>query len=69
MYEDGGYIVAKIYEIYKNPQHRLHALMKSAVDEGRLVGVVEVTVAGERKNQEVIEKNRGGATAGAIQCL
>ena len=61
VYEDGGYIVSKIYEIYKNKQHRYHALIKSAVDEGLIVGVVEVTVAGERKNLQMIEENHGQA--------
>src|SRR6185503_6217143 len=61
VYEDGGYIVAKIYEIYKNNQHCHHALIKSAVDDGLIVGVVEVTVAGERKNLQMIEENHGQA--------
>ncbi len=61
VYEDGGYIVAKIYEIYRNTQHRLHELIKTAVDDGTIVGVVEVTVAGERKNLQVIEENNGRA--------
>lgn len=61
IYEDGGYIVSKIYEIYKNNQHPRHALIKAAVDEGLIAGVVEVTVAGERKNLQVIEENNGQA--------
>ncbi|MBI1880919.1 MAG: cyclic nucleotide-binding domain-containing protein, partial [Chloroflexi bacterium] len=61
VYEDGGYIVAKIYEIYKNSRHRLHPSIKTAVDDGTIVGVVEVTVAGERKNLQVIEENNGRA--------
>jgi CRP-like cAMP-binding protein len=65
-YEDGGYIVAKIYEIYRNTQHRLHELVKTAVDDGTIVGVVEVTVAGERKNLQVIEENNGRALLPAL---
>lgn len=61
VYEDGGYIVAKIYEIYKNDQHPSHAIIKAAIDDGIIVGVVEVTVAGERKNQQMIEENGGKA--------
>jgi CRP-like cAMP-binding protein len=61
VYEDGGYIVAKIYEIYKNADHRLHALIKAAINDGTIVGVVEVTVAGERKNLQMIEENQGRA--------
>jgi CRP-like cAMP-binding protein len=61
VYEDGGYIVAKIYEMYKNSQHRYHSLVKSAVDNKVIVGVVEVTVAGERKNIQMIEENHGQA--------
>lgn len=61
IYEDGGYIVARVYDIYKNPQHPLHPLIKSAVDDNLIIGVVEVTVAGERKNQQVIEENNGKA--------
>ena len=61
IYEDGGYVVAKIYGIYNNPDHPQHALMQSAVNDGVIVGVVEVTVAGERKNQQIIAENNGHA--------
>jgi CRP-like cAMP-binding protein len=61
VYEDGGYIVTRIYEIYKNEQHHWHPLVKTAVDEGVIIGVVEVTVAGERKNLQMIEANNGHA--------
>ncbi|MGC2661503.1 MAG: cyclic nucleotide-binding domain-containing protein [Bryobacteraceae bacterium] len=61
VYEDGGYIAARIYDLYRNPAHPLHATIKSAVDAGTIVGVVEVTVAGERKNLQAIEQNNGKA--------
>lgn len=61
VYEDGGYIVAKIYEIYRDSHHKLHGLIQTAVNEGLIVGVVEVTVAGERKNIQMIEENGGRA--------
>jgi CRP-like cAMP-binding protein len=61
IYEDGGYIVSRIYEIYRNTDHPDHALIKAAVDDRLIVGVVEVTVAGERKNQQVIAENNGQA--------
>ena len=61
VYEDGGYIVGKIYEIYRNSDHPWHTLVKPAVDDGLIVGVVEVTVAGERKNLQVIQDNDGRA--------
>jgi hypothetical protein len=61
IYEDGGYIVTKVHEIYRNPAHPAHALVKTAVDEGLIVGVVEVTVAGERKNLQLIQENNGPA--------
>lgn len=61
IYEDGGYIVSKIYEIYKNSRHPHYALVRAAVDDGLIAGVVEVTVAGERKNLQVIEENNGQA--------
>src|SRR5437773_11472614 len=50
IYEDGGYLAGKIYEIYRSSAHRLKSLVKAAVDDGLIVGVVEVTVAGERKD-------------------
>ncbi len=59
IYEDGAYIVGKIYSIYFDSNHRLHSLIKTAVDDGTIVGVVEVTVAGERKNTTLIEENDG----------
>jgi len=59
IYEDGAYIVDRIYQIYKDTSHRLHPLIKEAVDAGGIVGVIEVTVAGERKNVALIEKNHG----------
>jgi CRP-like cAMP-binding protein len=61
VYEDGGYIVAKIYESYRNPNHPLHSLIKNAVTDGLIIGVVEVTVAGERKNLQMIQENNGQA--------
>jgi CRP-like cAMP-binding protein len=61
VYEDGGYIVSRIYDIYKNSGHRYHALIKAAVDDGLIIGVVEVTVAGERKNQQMMAENKGQA--------
>ncbi|MBM4012878.1 MAG: hypothetical protein FJ286_16200 [Planctomycetes bacterium] len=61
VYEDGGYVVARIYDIYRDPGHPSHSLIKAAIDDGLIVGAVEVTVAGERKNQQVIEENDGRA--------
>jgi hypothetical protein len=61
VYEDGGYIVDRIYAIYHDAGHPCHALMKSAVDMRVIVGVVEVTVAGERRNLQLIADNGGQA--------
>lgn len=61
VYEDGGYIISMIYALYNDARHRSHALVKAAVDEGMIVGVSEVTVAGERKNVQVIAENGGRA--------
>ena len=61
LYEDGGYFVGRIYEIYRDPTHPQHSLIRAAVDDGIIIGVVEVTVAGERKNQQVIANNHGRA--------
>jgi CRP-like cAMP-binding protein len=61
VYEDGGYIAARIYDLYRDPAHPLHPTIKSAVDDGTILGVVEVTVAGERKNLQAIEQNNGKA--------
>ena len=59
VYEDGGYFVSQIYAIYRDPLHSSHELVKEAVDTGVIAGVVEVTVAGERKNLHLIEENGG----------
>jgi len=59
VYEDGGYFVNQIYAIYRDPQHSFHELVKEAVDGGVITGVVEVTVAGERKNLHLIAENGG----------
>ena len=61
VYEDGGYIAATIYDLYGDPAHPLHSIVKLAVDDGTILGVVEVTVAGERKNLQAIEQNKGKA--------
>jgi CRP-like cAMP-binding protein len=61
VYEDGGYIVDRIYAIYYDARHPCHALMKSAVDTRVILGVVEVTVAGERRNLQLIADNGGQA--------
>lgn len=61
IYEDGGYLAASIAAIYDDPSHQFHPLVRHAVDEGRIVGVLEVTVAGERKNRQIIEQRGGQA--------
>jgi CRP-like cAMP-binding protein len=61
VYEDGGYIAARIYDLYRDRAHPLHPIVKLAVDDGTILGVVEVTVAGERKNLQAIEQNKGKA--------
>jgi CRP-like cAMP-binding protein len=59
VYEDGGYFVNQIYSVYRDPLHSSHELVKEAVDTGVITGVVEVTVAGERKNLHLITENGG----------
>lgn len=61
VYEDGGYIAATIYALYGDAAHPLHSTIQSAVDDGTILGVVEVTVAGERKNLRLVEQNSGKA--------
>jgi CRP-like cAMP-binding protein len=61
VYEDGGYIAARIYDLYRDRAHPFHSTVKLAVDDGTILGVVEVTVAGERKNLQAIEQNNGKA--------
>jgi len=61
IYEDGGYLAASIAAIYDDPSHQSHELVCRAVDEGRIVGLLEVTVAGERKNRQIIEQRGGRA--------
>jgi CRP-like cAMP-binding protein len=61
VYEDGAYVVPYVYAAYLDEAHPHHALLKRAVDEGTLVGAIEVTTAGERRNRDVIAKNGGRA--------
>ena len=58
VYEDGAYLVPILYAAYHDPSHRAHALVRRAIDEGILAGVVEVTTAGERRNRDLL-KNSG----------
>jgi CRP-like cAMP-binding protein len=68
LYEDGGYLVPFVYGVYGDPAHPLHARIKRVVDEGMLVGAVEVTTAGERKNRDVIQQNGGRAILPVLSC-
>lgn len=61
IYEDGGYVVPLIYQIYQDSNHDLHSLIKRAVDENIIEGAVEVTVAGERRDLAAIESHGGKA--------
>lgn len=61
IYEDGGYIASRIYEIEKNPAHPYHSMVKRAIEDRTIIGAVEVTVAGERKNLQAIQQNNGRA--------
>jgi hypothetical protein len=61
IYEDGAYVMPIIYDMYRDSTHRLHPLVKRAVDERTIVGAVEVTVAGERRDRAAIEANQGQA--------
>ncbi len=68
VYEDGGYVVPEIYDIYADPTHRLHTAVKAAVDERLIVGAVEVTTAGERKQRAAIAANGGVALLPVLSC-
>lgn len=61
IYEDGAYLVGTIYKAVRDAEHPLHGPVTAALKSGQLRGVVEVTVAGERKNVAVIEENGGRA--------
>ncbi|NES64972.1 MAG: hypothetical protein F6K24_06775 [Okeania sp. SIO2D1] len=61
IFEDGGYAIPLIYQIYQDSSHRWHSLFKKAVDEHIIVGAVEVTGAGERRDLAAIESNQGKA--------
>jgi len=61
IYEDGGYAIPLIYQIYNDSSHPWHSLFKQAVDESIIVGAVEVTGAGERRDLAAIESNQGKA--------
>ncbi|WP_226587756.1 hypothetical protein [Microseira wollei] len=61
IYEDGGYAIPLIYQIYNDSTHRWHSLFKQAVDETIIVGAVEVTGAGEQRDLAAIESNQGKA--------
>ena len=59
IYEDGGYAVPLIYQIYQDQSHYLHYLFKKAVDEQIIVGAVEVTAAGEKRDRAAMESYAG----------
>ncbi|NEP30757.1 hypothetical protein [Moorena sp. SIO3B2] len=61
IYEDGGYAVPLIYQIYQDPNHGLHSLFKNAVDKNIIIGAVEVTTAGEKRDRAAIEYYQGKA--------
>jgi CRP-like cAMP-binding protein len=61
IYEDGGYLVTRIDALYDDSSHPAHLLVRRAVDEGLIAGVIEVTVAGERKHVELIARRSGVA--------
>jgi CRP-like cAMP-binding protein len=68
VYEDGAYVIPIVYAAYAEPAHPLHSAVREAVDGGLLVGVVEVTTAGERRNRAVIEQNQGVAILPVLSC-
>lgn len=68
VYEDGAYVIPIVYAAYSDVDHPLHAAVRAAVDGGVLVGVVEVTTAGERRNRAVIEQNGGVALLPVLSC-
>jgi CRP-like cAMP-binding protein len=61
IYEDGAYITPLIYAIYHQPAHPLHAMLRAAVDNRLVVGSIEVTTSGERKQVAVIREHGGQA--------
>ncbi|MBD2608073.1 hypothetical protein H6G81_27055 [Scytonema hofmannii FACHB-248] len=61
IYEDGGYAIPLIYQIYQDSTHRLHSLIKQAIDEKIITGAVEVTVTGERRDLAAIKSFEGKA--------
>ncbi|MFB2973513.1 Crp/Fnr family transcriptional regulator [Aerosakkonema sp. BLCC-F183] len=61
IYEDGGYAIPLIYQIYQDSTHRLHSLIEQAIDEKIITGAVEVTVTGERRDLAAIESFEGKA--------
>jgi hypothetical protein len=68
IYEDGAYTLPVVYQIYHEQSHRLHQLLKAAVDDRVLVGGVEVTTSGERKQAAVIQANQGKALVPVLSC-
>lgn len=61
VFEDGGYIANISYRIYHDTQHPLHQLIKKAIDEKILIGVVEGTMSGERVHRKYLAAHENKA--------
>ena len=68
IYEDGGYLVPRIHAVYRDERHPLHAAVRRAIDDRVLVGALEVTTAGERKDRDAIAHNGGRALLPVLSC-
>lgn len=59
IYEDGAYVTPIVYAAFHDPSHPLHEPVREAVESGVLVGSVEVTTSGERRQAALIAQHGG----------
>lgn len=58
IYEDGAYFADIIYRAYYDKDDTLHPLIKTAVDAGVIVGIIEGTMSGERKHLKYLKEKQ-----------
>lgn len=60
IYEDGGYVVPLVHDIFHDRTHRLHQLVRASVQDSLIAGAVEVTTAGERRTRAALAASPSG---------
>lgn len=57
IYEDGAYIADIIYRAFHDKTHELHTLIKTALEQNHLIGIVEGTMSGERVHLKYLSEH------------